>query len=454
MRRRRIALGIGANVIDQSAIIVIQLLTVALLVRFWGGERFGLWTMLTAIPAMLALGDLGFGAAAGVRMTMELALGKTDEAAKTLRGAIRVIALASLAIIALAALAIGLGQSLVLQWVPELRKGELFLLPAALAIYAIAVLFSGLSQALLRSSGRFAQGMLLSTFTNVLESTLLFAAAGAGLGLAWAAAAWAAGRLVGVCLQWLVAARLVPALTDGWWRPAPGRVRALVNPSLAAISLPLARTALLQGTVVALGAVAGTALVPAFVVARTLSRIGLQGTQLLTTALMPEFGGAAAQGYIHSVQRMVVLVTGVALVIAMPFAVVLAIAGPWFIKVWSGGQITAPAGLLAVMALSALLGGLWTPLSNLLLAVNRQAEFALIFATLAVGGVLLTWLTAATLGSVAPAVALALTDLAMLGVIGRLVARSWAKDGALVETARELIAESWLKFGRLLGRQT
>jgi O-antigen/teichoic acid export membrane protein len=453
VRRRRIALGIGANVIDQGAIVVIQLLTVALLVRFWGAERFGLWAMLTAIPAMLSLGDLGFGAAAGVRMTMELARDEPNEAAKTLRGAIRVIGWAALVIVLLVALAIWLGQDLLAQWVPELGDGERLLLTVALAVYAIAVLFAGLSQALLRSSGRFAQGMVLSTLTNVLESGFLFAAAGAGLGLAWAAAAWAGGRLAGVCLQWLVAARALPELTQCWWHSAPGRVRELVKPSLAAMSLPLARTALLQGTVVALGAAAGAALVPAFVAARTLSRIGLQGAQLLTTALMPEFGGAAAQGSIRSVQRMVVLVTGVSLAIAVPFAASLAIAGPWFIKVWSGGQITAPAGLMAIMALSALLGGLWSPLSNLLLAVNRQAEFAAVFVALAAGGVLLTWLTAASLGSAAPALALVLTDLAMLGVVGRLVWQSWAMQGEIARTAREVLTEGWREACRILGRR-
>lgn len=453
MRRRRIALGVGANLIDQGAIVLIQLLTVALLVRFWGAERFGLWAMVTAVPAMLALGDLGFGGAAGVRMTMELARGEPSEAAKTLRGALRVIGCASLVIALLAMLAAWLGRPLALRWLPELGPGEQLLLPFALAAYAIAVLFSGLSQALLRSSGRFAQGMLLSTLTNLMESVLLFVAAWAGLGLAWAAAAWATGRLVGVCLQWAVALRALPELTHMWWHSAPGRVRELVQPSLAAISLPFARTALLQGTVVALGAIAGSALVPAFVAARTLSRIGMQGSQVLTTALMPEFGSAAAQGHERSTQRMFALVLGAALAIAAPFAVLLTAMGSWFIEVWSDGKIVAPTGLVGIMAVSALLGGLWNPLSNLLLAVNRQAEFAVTFVVVAAGGILLTGLTAESLGSIAPAAAMAFADLVMLGIVGRLVWQSWGAKGAFCSTARELLAEGWYSAVRLLGRK-
>ena len=438
MRRQRVARGVAANLIDQGVIVLIQLLTVALLVRFWGAAGFGIWAMVTAIPAMLALGDLGFGAVAAARMTMEVARGEPAQAGETLRAALRVVACAALILGLGAGLLAGFGQSWLAAAIPQLSSTELVLLPIALAVYAIGVLFAGLSQALFRSSGRFAQGMLLSTLTNAAEAALLFLTAGLGWGIGWAAAAWACGRLLGTALQWVIAARAMPALLQGWARPAANRVRELIVPSLSATALPLARALLLQVTVIVLGGIAGALAVPAFVAARTLSRIGLQGGQLLALALMPEFGAAAAQGNRRSLVRMVVLVAVTAGAVSIPFAILLALFGPWVIGLWTGQAVAASGTLLMVMALSALFGGLWNPLSNLLLAVNRQVEFAWIYAGLAVSGVAFTAATAARLGSIAPALAFAGIDLVMLLLIARVVWQSWAKEADLRETLHGL----------------
>lgn len=453
MRRKRIALGIGANLLDQGVIVLIQLLTVALLVRFWGPAGFGVWAMMTAIPSMLALGDLGFGAAAAVRMTMELARGETTEAARTLRAAVRVVSGAALTVVFGALVLLWAGRGLLAQWLPQLGTAELVVLPIALAAYATGVLFSGLSQAMFRSSGRFAQGMMLSTATNAAEAALLFLAAALGWGMGWAALAWASGRLAGVMLQWFVASRAFPALVEGLRQPVGDRVRALISPSLSATALPVARALLLQGTVVVLGVIVGAAAVPAFVAARTLSRIGLQAAQLVTLPLMPEFGRAAAQGDHRSLERMLVLVASTAVGIAVLFAAAVALFGPWLIDIWSGGKIVASAQLLAVMALSALFGGLWNPLSNLILAINRQGVFAVAYALLAVAGIFMTMLTAAGFKTLAPALALAAVDLAMLVIVCRFVWRNWAVGGNLSQTFHELTREGFAGLRSLIAKR-
>lgn len=453
MRRKRIAFGIGANLLDQGVIILIQLLTVALLVRFWGPAGFGVWAMMTAIPTMLALGDLGFGAAAAVRMTMELARGETTEAARTLAAAVRVVCVAALVVVFGALLFVWAGRGLLGQWLPELGAIELFVMPFALAAYAAGVLFSGLSQAMFRSSGRFAQGMMLSTATNAAEAALLFTAAALGWGIGWAALAWASGRLAGVMIQWIVASRALPGLVQSLRQPVGDRVQALISPSLSAIALPIARSLLLQGTVVVLGVMVGAAAVPAFVAARTLSRIGLQAAQLVTLPLMPEFGRASAQGERRSLERMLVLVAVTAAGLTIPFSAALAVLGPWLIDIWSGGKIAASSELLAVMAMSALFGGLWNPLSNLILAINRQGAFAWAYASLAVAGILMTMLAAAGFGSLAPALVLAAVDLAMLIIVGVFVWRNWAVDGNLVRTSRDLIREGFAGLRVLIAKR-
>ena len=67
MSRRRVALGVGANAIDRIAIALMTLLLVPVLASHWGLARYGGWAMLTTVPSLFALGDLGFANAATVR---------------------------------------------------------------------------------------------------------------------------------------------------------------------------------------------------------------------------------------------------------------------------------------------------------------------------------------------------------------------------------------------------
>ncbi|MFM5950179.1 MAG: lipopolysaccharide biosynthesis protein [Novosphingobium sp.] len=439
MNRQRIALGVGASAFDRIAISVMQLVLVPVLATHWGLERFGGWALLLTIPSLLALGDLGFGGAAVVRMTMEVARGQQAAARATVRSAAQLLTGACAVLFVLVCGLVWLIPSAGLPHIPGEGSQELRLSVMLLAGYTCLVLYGALLQGVFRSTARFALGTVLSTSTYLLENTLVIVAAVSGQGLLGGVVALLAGRLIGFALVFLAAARLRTGLLPGLTGGDPAVRRELVRPALAIMSIPLASALLLQGTVAALGLAVGAVAVPAFVAARTLSRIGLQATQVLTGALMPEFGAASARGHDRNVLRMFVLLAATATVIAVPFAAVLALAGPWIVKIWSNQQIIAPHGLMLAIAASALCGALWKPISDLMLAVNRQAEFALAYAGLAMAGVAFTIIAAPALGSTAAALALALVDLAMLALVFRFARRNWAKPGSI----RPALAELW-----------
>ena len=450
MSRRRVALGVGANAIDRAAIALMALVLVPVLASHWGLARYGGWAMLTTLPSLFALGDLGFANAAAVRMTMEVARGELPKARSTIRSATQIVAIACGLILTLVCgLALLLPDDFILE-VPLTTYLEMRWAIVALATYACVVMLCALLQGVFRSNARFALGTVLSTFTTLLENGLVVLVVWLGHGIVAGAVAMMIGRVVGFLTMSIAAASLRTGLLPGLIGASPAVRRELLGPALAAMSIPLATALLLQGTVAALGLVAGAAVVPAYVAARTLSRVGLQGSRILTTALMPEFGAETAKGNHRAVIRMFVAVLGTAVAIAVPFSIALALAGPWIIQLWSGGSITAPESLMLAIAVSALCGGIWTPLSNLMLAINHQAEFAIAYAALAAFGLALTLILGPSLGSTAAALTLAAVDFAMLLVVGRLAKRYWGSGNSLLTTARELAKEIDLDINRLL----
>ena len=74
---KRLIKGIGANAYGQVIVIIIQLVGVPILLRFWGTQLYGEWLILAAIPSYLSMVDLGFSLSAANDMTGRVARGNS-----------------------------------------------------------------------------------------------------------------------------------------------------------------------------------------------------------------------------------------------------------------------------------------------------------------------------------------------------------------------------------------
>lgn len=442
MNLRRISLGIGANIYDKMAIAAAQLAMVPVLALQWGIEVFGAWLLLATIPSFLAISDLGFATAAGTRMTMAVARGERDGAVRLFHSA-WLIMLASSALAGVLALAaVWAVPAWVLPQAGAFPADQARLTLALLVGYALVSLQASIFHAGLRCDGYFALAGLWNGTAVLAESLAAIAVALAGGGPVAAAATLLAVRLVAVLLEAMLMRRTVPWLTIGLGKARSDEARELVRPALAVMALPLGQACALQGTVLALGAAAGGAAVPAFVAARTLSRVGLQVTQLAVRALMPEYSAAAAREDRGAMAAMLLATLASAAIILTPFALLLGLAGPQLVALWTGGAIRVPPGLMPVMALTVVLGGYWTSLSNLILAINRHETFSYAFALLAFLAVPVSYLLARPLGATGAALALAMLDAWMCLLILKLGRRMLATRAELAGAARTILART------------
>jgi O-antigen/teichoic acid export membrane protein len=191
-----------------------------------------------------------------------------------------------------------------------------------------------------------------------------------------------------------------------------------------------------------LGALAGAAAVPAFIAVRTISRLGVQMSTLVSLPVMQEFGNAMGKGELYRAGRYFGLVAVTGAVMATGMGVGLLVLGAPFVKLWTGGAIIADQTLIAFMAVSSIAEMLWNPLSNMILAINRQHAFS--YANLVVSGLglVLIWLTASRMGSASAGLSFALVDCVTLGAVLLFIVRNWQGDAAfrsgIVATWREL----------------
>lgn len=423
--------------LDRVVGVALQIALVPILASTWGLERYGVWGMLIAFPGILILSDLGFTTAATVRMTMQIARGDLAAARITIHSASQVVLAAGALLLgagwaAAAFLPDRLFQALSLIDPTEVRGAIL-----CLSAYSALIIGHGLLQAVFRSNQRFAFGSLVSTATLLLENALLVAAVSTGGSILLGAGALLVGRTSGTIIAIAAAVRLCSGPFPGLRMADRQACRELLGPALAAMAIPLGLTLIGQGQVIVLAIAAGAMAVPAFVASRTLSRLALQLAQALAHPLMPEFASAVARHNRLASVRYFALVLAGSGALSLGWAILLAVAGPWIITAWSGGHIAVPSQLMLIMAVSALAGGIWNPVSNLILAVNEHARFAPALLGLALAGLLLTLATGACWGSSAAALSMAAIDLVMVAIVLRFALSRW---GSPTELLRILVA--------------
>ncbi|MHC4044517.1 lipopolysaccharide biosynthesis protein [Bradyrhizobium sp. 23AC] len=419
MNLKRVSIGVAANVYDKLVIAGVQLLIVPVLAVHWGVEAYGAWVILAAVPSFLSVSDLGFATAAGNQMTMLAARGRHADTVRVFQSA-WVVILASSLLAVLGALLIVWGiPSAVWPSFSSMTPSATRVTLSLLIVYAIVSLQGSIFMAGFRCAGLFALGAFWSANTILFENVCMVAVVVLGYGPEYAAVTLVVARFLALLVQNLLLRINVPWLKIGFEKADRVEALGLLKPALAVLAVPLGQAAFLQGTTLALGAALSSAAVPVFTATRTFSRIGIQLTQLLTHAIMPEFSAAVARKDRRSEFLIVLLTVSVALAVALPFAILLVLFGPQLIALWTRQLIIPSRELIALMALTVVLGGFWNPLSNLILAINRHAGFAFPFLLLSALTMPVTFVCSRIMGPTGAALSVAFLDVIMCLVIAK-----------------------------------
>jgi len=425
---RRLGKGVGAYAISQATGTVAVLILLPLLSHRWGLTLFGVWAMISTIPAMLVVGDFGIQSSAWSRMTMFVSRGELARARAVLHTAWLAMAVIAATIATLAAVTLWWLSDGVVPVAAGFGETESRATIMAFVLYGISALLFGLITVVIRASGHFPRAMLSSTAAAAAENLALIAGVLLGAGPLEGALILLAARTVSLFVLWVSSVRRYAGLRPGFGAASRGEWAELWPPALHALSLGAGYLVFLQASVVVLGTVAGAAAVPVFVAVRTLSRIGVQAAQLVSWPTAQEFGQEMARGNLFRAGRYFGLVAATSIVMALGMGVGLAGLGRPVVALWTAGLIEPPMAFILVMAVSASATALWNPLSNLLLSVNAQKAIGYVSMAMAAGGLAFIAATGGALGATSAGMAFACVDTAMLAACGVFLARHWLRD--------------------------
>jgi len=411
--RTRFLKGLAANTAGQAANLAIQILSVPLFLFFWGADLYGEWLILFAMPAYLALSDLGFATTAMHRMAMLVSNGKRDEALSVFQTAWTMVTAVSGAImiaVAVAAIFMPVGD-----WFQLSRLGGS---PAAVILILLGLQFlttlqTSIFYAGFYCDGQYGLGSLYQTGIRVFEFALLAGAVAAGLGPEAAAAAFIAGRLIGTVAMGRQMRKNLPWLRAGYRHADWNLFREMLRPSLAFMGFPLGNALGIQGVVLVLGASLGPGAVVVFATLRTLTRVVIQATNALSISVRPEISRAYGAEDFDLLRILYRRLSQASTWIGLVSFVVLFFAGPLIMSAWTGGRIGAPNPLFLLLLAVVLVNSWWWGSLSLLYASNRHEGLSLAYIAANLAAILLVQPLAGLFGVAGAAASLLVSEIAI-----------------------------------------
>jgi O-antigen/teichoic acid export membrane protein len=416
---KRIIAGIGANSFGMVITIGIQLISLPIFLHYWDVPTYGVWLMLSALPAYLSMADVGMVTAAGNKMTMAIAKNDVPEANRVFQSALMFMSVVC-GILALISVPLILWAPL-----PFFDTFDQRVALSALCIGVLLALFGGLSEAVFKSTKRYALGTMLGNFVRLGEW------AGSMLGLmtmgSFAAVALCGlvVRLIGTVLGIVLAERGKHGLTWGVQAAERAEVLAMIKPAVSFMAFPLANALSFQGLTLLVGALFGPIAVALFNTYRTIARVAVQVTAIFSHALWPEFSSLFGHSNSGAIEQLYRRTSWLGAIQALLLSLILYFISPWMLQVWTHGAINFEPSLMMLMLLYAAAGGVWHVPRVFLMATNQHIGLA--YWALAAGGlsILLAWVLSVVLQLNGVVLAMLLSELFIA------VACSWLAYAAI-----------------------
>jgi O-antigen/teichoic acid export membrane protein len=372
---RRFSHNLAAGTLGQIINVCAQVISVPLFLSFWSKSRYGEWLVLTSIPSLLWCFEGGLAGVASSRMTVAAA-GDNWTLANALFQ--NVFALQSILCVLIMATCLAFVHSTAVAPFFHLTtitnrdaSGVLLLM----ICYMIFGFFINLLRAAYRASEIEARGLMVVNGWRMIDLTvtilvLIFH------GGVFALATGLAGS-AGFCLliTWADVYRTCPRIRFGLREVSWHQSRALMIDGAPLLISMAANAFSLQGYPLLVNRFLGAGAVVDLSVIRAVSRIALQGIQLLTGSSAPElsrtYGRKDSEGYLRLLKIVVAASFWGGLVSCMGMPIF----GPWVIKLWTSGRVDMDSLTLFLFAITIVLQGAWGVCATVLVASNMHHLF-------------------------------------------------------------------------------
>jgi len=378
LSRARIFRVLQATAFGQLVNIVIQVASLPLFVLHWGAQVYGEWLQLAALPAYLALSDIGFASVAANKMAMSRARGELLEVKETYHSAWALVSLITLTLVVVFSATAFLVPLDKLLKIPTLAPFA----PEVVALFSVCVCLGLQAQILLtvyRCEGRYASGVFFINLTRLAEFGSTAVCLWCGASPTWLVGWMVIVRICAFLAMYLHVLRFAPWASFSPSQARPRILRQLFSPAVAFMGFPAGYAISLQGAVIVVGNVLGPTSLVTFSAMRTITRVAAQGMNLINSSIWPEMSAAFGRGDMAAARKLHRRGCQAALLIASLLVIGLYLTRHLIIKYWSHGRLSLDDTTYALLLLTVFINSLWFTSSVTQAATNNHHRLATVF---------------------------------------------------------------------------
>lgn len=356
-----------------------QLVLVPFFLKYWGTDLYADWLVLTGVPTMLTLLELGVAQASTNRACMLVGANDIGGVRRSLQTAL-VFTLCLSSVILL--LALTAGQSI--NWtailgLSHIEKNQASTIILIMSAYLCINLLGGPLEGWFKTIDRTAIGAFLLAnrrMADILISIIMLIIGCSALELA--AVMLITQLVILVCLVF-VANRLSPWRILGLAQVSWEEFLGIWKPAVAYAGFPLAQVITLHGGLQVLYQVANPSIVIAFTMARTMMRLIIQFGVVSNNALKPEISRLAGSGNFSDARQFTLRATAIVFILCTVIYFFAISIGPWIIDWWGNGRVNIDRVDMALIGIHSLLNVAWFVPASLFIAVNKHISIASIY---------------------------------------------------------------------------
>jgi O-antigen/teichoic acid export membrane protein len=248
-----------------------------------------------------------------------------------------------------------------------------------LAIYVGIDLQTSLTEAAFRAVGMFPRGIRLAAILRAADLAGAGSAALLSHDVVVTAGALAGTRLLGQSINHWILVNTSPVFADGRGTLSFRRLRPLLRPSLASMTLPLGYAVATQGMVLLVGASMGPASVVLLNTVRIAATLVRHTAGVVIYGIQAELTMALASRDLQRSRQLHVRGTSASLIASVLVASALIAFGRPLISLWTRAAVHPSLTFLALMVLTTLADVPWQSSSIVLIGQNRHGRLAALY---------------------------------------------------------------------------
>lgn len=375
---KNIAKNGSATVLQKFVLAGQQLFLVPFFIRAWGPEYYGEWLTLTAIPAALAMSDMGFGTAFANEFVLTYVKGDKLRAANLLKTGMVLVTLCCLVVACLSLSGVFVAKQL--GWFSELK------IPEDQAIFALSLILISrfLSFFLNLGEGLFRAARLNHRYIHIFT---LFSAAriiiGIGvLSLGENAVTFALCDLIcSLSMATFIHYKgrsFLGSMPNGQFIRDRNTLIPMIKKGGAYMLTPLQQGISLQGTSLIVRLWVGAEAVALFNSMRTLSNSAHQLLSIVNSSLFPELQLALGEGRTDSARKIYNIGVSMAFILGLIASTGLLIIGPWVFRKWTDDVFSPAYSLWLIFALILSIRSFWWTAAMTFRAANKPGIYTMV----------------------------------------------------------------------------